>query len=192
MRVLHFITPKPPDTVRIVLLGGSAAQGFPQPLPLTNGSFLQAMLRQIWGESQKVEVLNLSATALASFPVLHILDEVLEHDPDLVIVMAGNNEFYGAYGIASLPRGMRSSRGMHVQRWLRSLAVTQGLSRFLSSLQGGGTSQVESLMELMGAAQEFGPTSSARRDQRARNGTLRGCLVASHGRAEVGRPSHRK
>ena len=48
MRLIHFTTPKPPNTVRIVLLGGSALQGYPHPLPLTNGSFLKAMLQDVW------------------------------------------------------------------------------------------------------------------------------------------------
>jgi tetratricopeptide (TPR) repeat protein len=163
MRVLHFTTPKPPGTVRIVLLGGSAAQGFPQPLPLTNGAFLQAMLRQIWGESQRIEVLNFGATAVASFPVARFLDEVLEHDPDLVVVMAGNNEFYGAYGVASLPAALRSPAGMRIARWLGSLGVTQGLSELLASLGSGDSADDRSLMELMGVSRAFDPASPERR-----------------------------
>lgn len=163
MRVIHFVTPKPPGTVRIAILGGSAAQGFPQPLPLTNGAFLQAFLQQIWGNSRKVQVLNFGATAVASFPVMRFLDEVIEQDPDLVIVMSGNNEFYGAYGMASLAPPVRSPAGMRALRWLGSLAITQGLNRLLATLHSGESSTGKSLMEIMGVKREVGPSSGARR-----------------------------
>ena len=57
MREIQFATPAPPGTVRVVFLGESAIQGFPQPLPLTNGSFLEAMLRDAWQGERDVEVL---------------------------------------------------------------------------------------------------------------------------------------
>lgn len=163
MRVIHFVTPKAPGTVRIVLLGGSAVQGFPQPLPLTNGAFLQAFLQRIWGDSTKVQVLNFGATAVASFPVVHFLDEVIEQDPDLVILMSGNNEFYGAYGMASLAAPVRSPGGMRALRWLGGLGITQGLNRLLSPLRSGESSTSRSLMEIMGVKQEVAPSSGARR-----------------------------
>ena len=67
MRDFAFTTPKPPGTVRIGFFGDSAMQGFPQPLPLTNGTFLQAMLQDVWGDKQRAEVLNFGYTAVASF-----------------------------------------------------------------------------------------------------------------------------
>jgi tetratricopeptide (TPR) repeat protein len=148
MREIHFTSPKPANTTRIAFLGESAIQGFPQPLPLTNGSFLEAMLREVWGGERAVEVLNFGATAVASFPVLCILDEVLDHDPDLVVVMVGNNEFYGAYGMASLPRLARSPAGMRLLRWVRGL----GLSQWLQSLMQDKAPKSGTLMERAAAA----------------------------------------
>jgi hypothetical protein len=127
MRELQFRTPKIPGTVRILFLGESAIQGFPQPLPLTNGSFLEAMLHDAWDGARRVEVLNLGATAAASYPGAGILDEALEYEPDLVVLMVGNNEFYGAYGGASLPVFARSPTGMRVLRSFRSLGLSQWL-----------------------------------------------------------------
>lgn len=140
MRELQFVTPKPRDTVRIIFLGESAIQGFPQQLPLTNGSFLEAMLGDAWGDGRTVEVLNLGATAVASFPIACYSGEVLEHEPDLVVLMAGSNEFYGAYGVASIPAIARSPAGMRALRWVRGLAVSQWLhSRVVPAPTAGGT-----------------------------------------------------
>lgn len=132
MREIQFATPKPPQTVRIVFLGESAIQGFPQPLSLTNGSFLEAMLDDAWDDDRRAEVLNLGATAVASFPVRCFLDDVLAHEPDLIVIMAGNNEFYGAYGVASLSRAARSPLGMRLVRALRGLALVQWANTLLA------------------------------------------------------------
>ncbi len=151
MREIHFTSPKPPTTTRIVFLGESAIQGFPQPLPLTNGSFLEAMLRDVWRSERPVEVLNFGATAVASFPVLCFLDEVLDHDPDLVVLMVGNNEFYGAYGTASLPRLGRSPSGIRMVRWVRGLA----LSQWLQSLMERKAPKSGTLMERAAAKKQI-------------------------------------
>jgi tetratricopeptide (TPR) repeat protein len=125
MRELQWTTPKSPGTVRIVFLGESAIQGFPEPLPLTNGSFLAAMLADVWGDGRRAEVLNLGATAVASFPLRCFVDPVLAHEPDLLVVMAGNNEFYGAYGVASLNPLASSPLGMRLVRALRGLGLVE-------------------------------------------------------------------
>ncbi|MFN0151158.1 MAG: hypothetical protein ACKVU1_10700 [bacterium] len=131
MREIQFTTPKPDNTVRIIFLGESAIQGFPQQLPLTNGSFLEAMLSDLWRGERRVEVLNLGATAVASFPVARFVEDVLDHEPNLIVLMAGSNEFYGAYGVASLNPVARSPLGMRTVRWARSLALAQWLQSSL-------------------------------------------------------------
>ncbi|MFN8178662.1 MAG: tetratricopeptide repeat protein [bacterium] len=159
MREIQFVSPKPPGTVRIVLLGESAIQGFPQPLPLTDGSFLEAMLRDAWQDERGVEVLNFGATAVASFPIERYIDDVLEAaQPDLAVIMAGNNEFYGAYGVAGLPGVARSALGMRLVHGIRGLALSQALSRALESQAPTG----KTLMERAVAGQQVTPLDSRR------------------------------
>ncbi len=158
MREIHFTSPKPPGAVRIVFIGGSAIQGFPQQLPLTNGSFLEAMLQDVWGPTRRAEVLNFGATAVASFPVMCFLDEILDHDPDLVVVMSGNNEFYGAYGMASLHSAGQSPAAMHVTRWARKL----GLIQWFNSLAPKQPLPSGTLMELVAVDQQIGPDDRRR------------------------------
>ena len=164
MDLVHFADPKADDTVRIVLLGGSAMQGYPQPRALSNGAFLQAMLEQLW-DDRAVEVLNFSATAVASYPVKCFLASVLDHDPDLVIVMTGNNEYYGAYGVASLRGPARSPTGMRMARWTRSLGLVQWWQSGPAPQRGAESTGP--LMERM-AAGLVGPHDS-RRDAAARS-----------------------
>ena len=97
----EFVMPKPAGTFRIMLVGESAAKGYPQPRNLSMGSFLQALLQERWLD-RRVEVINLGTTAVASFPLVYLTQAAVEHQPDLVVLYVGNNEFFGAYGTASI------------------------------------------------------------------------------------------
>ena len=128
-----FHTPKATNTVRIVLVGGSAVKGFPQTRRFAASSFLTEMLSDSW-PNRAVEVINLGATAVASFPVREFLKQALEYEPDLVVVYTGHNEFYGAYGVASINRAGTTPRMLEFQYRVRGLALVQGLSRLAQRL----------------------------------------------------------
>ncbi|MFM9180025.1 MAG: hypothetical protein ACKOV8_02045, partial [Phycisphaerales bacterium] len=81
----NFVMPKPAGTVRIFLVGESAAKGYPQPRNLAMSSFLRAMLEDAW-PGRTVEVINMGTTAVASFPLVSMVEEVVRHDPDLVVL----------------------------------------------------------------------------------------------------------
>ena len=119
----NFVMPKPKNTVRIFLVGESAAKGYPQPRNLAMSSFLQAMLSDAWPE-KKVEVINLGTTAVASFPLVYQVHDALKFAPDLFIFYTGNNEFFGAYGTASI--NAAGSLPLWALRWMRTAAVTFG------------------------------------------------------------------
>jgi tetratricopeptide (TPR) repeat protein len=175
MREAHFNTPKPAGTVRILFLGGSAMQGWPQPRPLTNGAFLESMLAEVWDDGRGPEVINMGATAMASFPAVYFLDAMLEHDLDLVVVMTGNNEFYGAYGVSSLHTAGTSPAGMRTMHWVRGLALTQWLGATLAAPPTTDESGRRTLMELVAVNQQVGPHDPLRR---AAERTLRANLTA--------------
>lgn len=90
---LRFPVQKAPDTYRVFLLGGSAAAGWPYAI----GGFgitdaLAAKLRMLWPQ-RRIEVLNLAGGTYASHRVRFVFEEVIEYEPDLVILYSGNNEF---------------------------------------------------------------------------------------------------
>lgn len=127
----HFRMPKPPGTYRIFLLGESAAKGYPQPRNLAMGTFLQVMLEDALKE-KTVEVIDLGTTAIASFPIRYIAEEALDHQPDLIVVYAGNNEFFGSYGVASINGAGRFPQSyLKFMRAARGLALVQALDSWI-------------------------------------------------------------
>lgn len=154
------VMPKPADTVRILAVGESAMQGFPEPMGFASTAFLQRMLASAWPE-KRVEVINLGTTAVASFPVLGMLTEGLEFSPDLVVIYCGNNEFFGAYGVSSLHSAGRTPGAIRMQRRLRSLAIVQAAASLAPSAHA---EQDRTLMEAMVRKSYTGPDDPSRGD----------------------------
>ncbi|MCX7001807.1 MAG: hypothetical protein NTV22_00875, partial [bacterium] len=125
------VMPKPPDTVRIFLIGESAAKGYPQPRNLGMGAFLEQMLSSVW-TGRHVEVISLGTTAVASFPLVYQVRDALRFAPDLFIFYTGNNEFFGAYGTGSINAvGTLPPAMQRVLRAARGLAIVQALGAVL-------------------------------------------------------------
>jgi len=123
-----FLHPKPTNTFRVFLVGESAMKGYPQPRNLASSAFLQAMLQEAWPD-RRVEVINLGTTAVASYPVLGMMTEALDYEPDLIIVHTGHNEFFGTYGVASIGQAGAKPWMLGATRFLHSLAMVQGLEK---------------------------------------------------------------
>ncbi len=122
-----FRMPKPANTVRVFLFGESAAKGYPQPRNLSIASFLEAMLEDTW-PGRDVEVVDLGTTAVASFPIVYMAEEALAYRPDLFVLYVGNNEFFGAYGTASINSSGTMPPGvLPFVRAARGLALVQAV-----------------------------------------------------------------
>jgi lysophospholipase L1-like esterase len=127
MRVERVLTPKPDAIKRVLVVGESSVQGFPWPRNLNFVSILEVYLRQLLG-GRPVEVINGGMTAAASFVVRDIAEQSLAAlDPDLLIIYTGHNEFFGAFGVASLQFGGRSVPAMRGLRFIRSLGIYQAM-----------------------------------------------------------------
>ena len=91
---------KSPGTFRVLCLGESSTAGFPfdcqVPFPWQLGRILTEAY-----PGRKIEVLNAGMSAISSYVTVDMLPELLEVEPDLVLVYTGHNEFYGVYGSAS-------------------------------------------------------------------------------------------
>ena len=103
---------KPSGGLRIFCLGGSAAAGWPHPPQETFSSYLETMLQERL-PGRPVEVINAAAHGFPAYRVRRVFDEVIDLDPDVIILFTGNNEFlerrsYGSTGVLeSLGRRLR-------------------------------------------------------------------------------------
>ncbi len=131
----YFFKQKPDDTLRIFLLGGSTAVGWPYGENMMPSRLLAAKLNAAFPE-QTIEVINLAFSAINTYTLLDFSDEILAQSPDMVLIYSGHNEFYGAFGVGS-------SKSIGQNRWLvnRYLALQQSrtfrlLNNLLSSVTG--------------------------------------------------------
>ncbi|MCF0054248.1 hypothetical protein [Dyadobacter sp. CY356] len=91
---------KEAGTLRFFVLGESTTIGYPY---FHNGSFhrwLQYRLTHSYPD-QKFEIVNISLTAVNSYTVAGFAKEVINYEPDAVLIYTGHNEYYGALGIGS-------------------------------------------------------------------------------------------
>jgi tetratricopeptide (TPR) repeat protein len=158
------LMPKPPGTVRIFLVGESAAKGFPQPRNLAMSSFLEAMLSDAC-PGRRIEVINLGTVAVASFPLIYQVRDALRFSPDLFIFYTGNNEFFGAYGTASaVGGGALPPWALRLMRAARGLALVQALDSLLYRGADGNSTLMEAMI-----GRTFIPDHSPLRTAAARN-----------------------
>lgn len=92
---------KKENSIRIFILGGSSAAGYPF---TPNGSFARyiKMRLELMYPTKNVEVINCAMAAISSYSLLDMMPGILEQKPDLILVYAGHNEYYGALGAGSL------------------------------------------------------------------------------------------
>ncbi|MEM6782506.1 MAG: tetratricopeptide repeat protein [Bacteroidota bacterium] len=95
-----FLAQKPEDGLRVFVQGGSSAAGYPFYYGGAFPRMLEQRLQQTFPD-RTVEVVNTAMSAVNSYTLLDLTDEILAHDPDAVVVYAGHNEYYGALGAAS-------------------------------------------------------------------------------------------
>jgi hypothetical protein len=86
----HLLSAKAPGTIRIFVLGGSAAQGVPNPR-FNFGRILEVMLQDRY-PGLSFEVVNTAMTAINSHVVREIVRDCAQHEPSAFLVYMGNNE----------------------------------------------------------------------------------------------------
>lgn len=115
---------KAPGTRRIFVLGESTTIGYPY---FHNGSFhrwLQFRLVHTFPD-QHFEIINLALTAVNSYTVLGFAREVVDYQPDAVLIYTGHNEYYGAMGVGSTEQFGGNPGLVNAVLRLRSLKIMQ-------------------------------------------------------------------
>jgi tetratricopeptide (TPR) repeat protein len=118
------LSAKPAGSVRIFVLGSSAAMGTPDP-SFSFGRILEVMLRQQYPGTQ-FEVVNGAMTAINSYAALEIARACAAREPDLFVVYMGNNEVTGPYGPGTVfQQWSPSLRMVRASLWAKSTRVGQ-------------------------------------------------------------------
>ena len=90
---------KPEGVRRVVLLGESAAAGFPM-----TDHHLGRLVQARWNSrfpGEPVQVINLSMVAVNSHALREFAREAMVLDPDMIVLYAGHNEVIGPFGPAA-------------------------------------------------------------------------------------------
>lgn len=121
-------SPESPDNlIRIFVLGGSAARGFPNP---DHGfsRLLETLLRQAL-PAKRVEVINTAMTAVNSHVVYEIAKSIPQGAADFAIIFMGNNEVVGPYGPGTVYQDFSSRLDLiRAVQAIKRLRIGQGLS----------------------------------------------------------------
>lgn len=88
----EFLAEKPANGFRVFVVGGSSAAGVPYPPAYAFGAWLQQRLKAAFPELV-VEVVNAALSGYSSRRDLIVVREIATHQPDLLVVYSGHNEW---------------------------------------------------------------------------------------------------
>ncbi|GIV59988.1 MAG: hypothetical protein KatS3mg043_1077 [Rhodothermaceae bacterium] len=129
-----FLREKPDDVFRVMVLGGSSVAGFPYRFYLGFPAWLRHRL-EAEAVGQRIEVVNVGITAASSYTFWDIRKELAAQRPDAVLIYAGHNEYYGAFGAGSSINVPGNAIGLkRLVLRLKRLVLYRSLERFLRSL----------------------------------------------------------
>lgn len=158
-----FLKVKSPGTLRIFILGESTTLGFPY---MASASFDRWLLYRLMHTfpDRKFEMVNVSLTAVNSYTVLGFAKEIVNFQPDAVLIYCGHNEYYGALGVGSTSQLGGSRLLIQTLLYLRNLRLIQLLENSYASIKkiasGKTVDTRETLMKRMAAEKEIPINSS--------------------------------
>src|ERR1035441_8662551 len=128
---------KEPGTVRVFVLGESAAQGTPDP----DFGFAAQLRAQLGARfpGRAVEVFNLGITAIDSHVAYRIARDAGAFQPDLLVIYMGDNEVAGPYGPGcAYVSANKPLWFIRAGVWVRSTCTGQLLTKLLGRLARSG------------------------------------------------------
>ena len=150
-----FYKDKPAGTLRLFVLGASSAIGFPY---MHNGAFprmLKYKLQFLFPENN-IEIINVSLTAINTYTLYDFSKQIVNYQPDGIIIYAGHNEYYGALGVASSSSIGRNPQLIQLMLAAKELKIVQELSILTDKFCSGDSALINTdrtLMERMSAQQ---------------------------------------
>ena len=119
---IRFKAKKEVNDFRIICMGGSTTRG-----NYSHKSF-PSLLEEMFSRSvihKKIEVINLGIPTVNSFQVSDFVREIVNYEPDLLIIYMGHNEIYGPLGVASTSQISSSYRLTALVMYMQKLKTFQ-------------------------------------------------------------------
>jgi tetratricopeptide (TPR) repeat protein len=158
---------KDKNTLRIFVLGESTTIGYPY---FHNGSFhrwLQYRLIHSF-PNRRFEIINLSLTGVSSYTVAEFGKELVNYEPDAILIYSGQNEYYGAMGVGSANSLSGRSSLIHFVLWIRQMRSVQLFITLFKKTGGlfgkGNQDKGKTLMERMAGDQQIAFLSDKYKD----------------------------
>ncbi len=126
----YFEKTKPTDQLRIVVMGGSTAAGFPYGRFGSPAGLLEARVQAEYPELN-VRVVSVAMSSVNSYTLRDITDEVISIQPDAILIYAGHNEYLGVMGAGSVYAGFGSHFANVLFLKLKDLRIFQALQWLL-------------------------------------------------------------
>jgi len=119
-----FLKKKPNDVFRIFAMGSSSVVGFPYGNNLAFTRILNERLRDAY-PGKKIEIVNTAITAINSFTLVDFMPQIIDQKPDAILIYAGHNEFYGAFGAGSNEAVFHSPLMIRMHLYMMNFKVYQ-------------------------------------------------------------------
>ena len=147
---------KKENAFRVFVLGGSSAAGWPYVPNASISRHLKRRLELLYPENT-IEIINLGVSAINSYTIRDFIPAVLNEKPDLILIYAGHNEYYGALGVGSTVSLGTSGYLINSYIWLKNFKTTELLQDLISGIYGifgepkksSGQKENETLMSRM-------------------------------------------
>lgn len=140
--IAFFKTKKKPGAVRIFVQGGSTAAGFPFGLGASLAGMLKHRLQRTFPD-REIEVISTALSAVNSYTLLDLSDEILEYEPDAILIYTGHNEYLGILGVGSAFAGGIARPLVRAFLQLRDFRTFQILQRAVASIRRFFSEEVE-------------------------------------------------
>ncbi len=134
IRPVFFPRRKAPETFRIFVQGESTTEGYPYGFGASPAGMLQQRLQRTFPR-RRIEVVTTAMSAVNTYTLLDFSGEILEQQPDAVVIYVGHNEYVGILGVASGFSAGRRRPLVLSYLWLKDVRILQLARRALSAFR---------------------------------------------------------
>lgn len=156
-----FLINKPDNEFRVFCVGGSTVQGRPFALETAFSTWLELSL-QVADPSKQWTVVNCGGVSYASYRLAPIVEEIMDYEPDLLILYTGHNEFLEDRTYESIkttsPLIVRSHErlsSLKTYSFLRSCVVGDGDRKSGSDANSKLPPEVEARLDFRGGLTKY-------------------------------------